>query len=179
MRMVLVAAAFALLAACDGTAENEAADNLAPQANATTPVSVNASAPAAPAPPALPSRVSGPPDPPGEYYSERGGISRPLSGAEGEGAAAGRKALINDLIGRWAFNCNTGAGELVFRRGGRFTAPGGSGRFEANGSSLEVVFTFADGETETWISSMSPGSLGLDRKGGGGDISRRLCSATP
>jgi hypothetical protein len=187
MRMVLVAATLVCVTACDRTSENKAVVDPLVSANATAPASGVAST-APPAPQALeapPSRVSGPPDPKvamvdSETDAQRGGISRALSGVEGGGAAANRGALMDNLTGRWAYNCNTGAGPLVFHPDGRFTAPGGSGRFQARDQPhFDIVFTFEDGGSETWGWSMEPGSLSLQRKGGGGSISRVLCSATP
>ena len=181
MRMVLGVAAFAFLAACDGTPENKAIGNIATPANQTAPVPENGSAPNPPPPAFLPSRVAGSPDPPSPYFPDRGGIARKLSGEEGGGAAANRAATINNLVGRWDFDCNTGAGTLVFQPGLRFTAPGGSGRFQIDEGTHEVVFTFEDGDTETWtIMGMRPGTLEMERRArGGGKFSRRLCSATP
>lgn len=179
MRRVLTFASMAFIAACSGTgkdaAENRPIANQAAPGNPRPLMPMNGIG-AAPTGPTT--RVGGPPNPGSEYFSERGGISRPLSGEEGGGMAASRAAFINDLVGRWAWNCNTRVGELVFRPGGRFTAPGGSGRVQMAGNFV-LTFTFADGETETWTAGMRPGELSLDPGPTGPSISRRLCSATP
>ena len=180
MRIVVGIATLALLAGCDGTAENTATGDVATYVNETAAVVENVNAPAPPPPPFLPSRVAGSPDPPGGPFALRGGIARPLSGEEGEGAAASRLSSIKDLTGRWGHNCEAGPGSLVFQPGLRFIAPGGSGRFQLDERSFDIVFTFEDGETETWTYGLQPGWLHLERRPrGGGKINRRLCSETP
>ncbi|MGE0179310.1 MAG: hypothetical protein AB7O91_05770 [Sphingomonas sp.] len=169
MRMISASATFALLAACNnGAVRDQPMANVAEPGNTASAASPVSTTPAPPAPSGPTTRVGGPPDPAYDANEQRGGISRPLNEAN--------VPFLTELTGRWAHNCNTGSGELIFRGGGRFTAPGGSGRVSDN--NYRLTFTFADGETETWTANMTPGRLSLEQRGGG-SISRVLCSETP
>lgn len=100
-----------------------------------------------------------------------------MSGSEGSGEAATLRDVANDLTGRWAYNCSTGVGPLSFGPGRRFTAPGGSGRYELDVRAWRITFIFEDGATENWSLSQQPGSLHLERSNG--SLSRVYCSEEP
>ncbi|MFO1015828.1 MAG: hypothetical protein U1E50_18905 [Caulobacteraceae bacterium] len=166
MRTFLALAACVFLAACNVGFENKTAENKTPAPDAMADVESRVEAPKYTPPPKPPTLVGGPQDVfvAGE---DRGGIARSLGDEN--------TPLEDLLVGRWAYNCNTGVGELIFYRGGRFKAPGGEGRYREK--DYKITFTFKDGQTEVWSLNMSPGHLSMDNPTNG--IDRVACSEQP